>query len=188
MYQTLINLDHQIFLFINHLPHTPFSDTIALTLSGVYASTTIIWLLLALWLFVREEKRDHWFFFPVVLVTVLSELFTNQFLKNIFTRSRPPAELGAVNIGSLLSDYSFPSGHATIAWAFAVILSAKEPRAKYFFYLLAFFISLSRVYLGKHYPADILVGNIVGTTIGLVALWVEKRFVIARPFKRRRDL
>ncbi len=148
-----------------------------MTLSGVYGSTMIVWLLLALWIFVREEKKDHLFFFPVVMIAALSELFANQFLKNLFSRNRPPIDLGAIQVGNVLNDYSFPSGHATFAWAFAVVLAKKEPRAKYLFFGLAFLISLSRVYLGKHYPADIVAGGIVGMTIGLLALWLEQRIV-----------
>jgi undecaprenyl-diphosphatase len=177
MYQLLILLDHRIFLLINHWPHTPVSDAIALTLSGVFASTVIIWLLLSVWLFVREEARDHWFFLPVVLASTMSILVTDFMLKNMFNRTRPPLSLGTINIGGRLLDHSFPSGHATFAWALAVVLASKEPRAKWLFYILAFLISLSRVYLGAHYPSDVIVGTLVGMGIGSFSLWIEQNMV-----------
>lgn len=177
MYHLLITLDHTIFLFINHWPHTPALNAVALTLSGAFSSTIIIWLLLAVWLFVREEKKDHWFFLPVILASSLSLLITDVILKNFFARNRPP--------GALLFDYSFPSGHATFAWALAVVLASKEPRAKWLFYALAFFISLSRVYLGVHYPYDIIAGTLVGLGIGYFSLWVE-RILVAKYHKKRR--
>jgi undecaprenyl-diphosphatase len=177
MYQLLISLDHRIFLFINHWPHTPVSDAIALTLSGIFASTVIVWLLFSVWLFVREETRDHWFFLPVMLASALSILITDGILKNLFSRNRPPLSLGTINIGSPLLDHSFPSGHATFAWALAVVLASKEPRAKWLFYGLAFFISLSRVYLGAHYPADVIAGTLVGLGIGYISLWIEQNMV-----------
>lgn len=170
-------LDHQLFLMINHLPHTPFTDAIALTLSGVFASTVVVWLLLSVWLFVREQKRDHWFSLPVVLASGLSLFITDVWLKNFFSRNRPP--------GANLTDYSFPSGHATFAWALAVVLASKEPRAKWLFYTLAFLISLSRVYLGKHYPFDVVAGSLVGFAIGLFSLWVERRVIFSRIHKRK---
>jgi undecaprenyl-diphosphatase len=160
MKEVLLGIDHSLFFWINHWPHTPLSDAVALTLSGVFASTVIIWLLLAVWLFVREEKRDHWFFLPVAVASGLSLFITDLLLKNFFARIRPS--------GALLTDYSFPSGHATFAWALAVVLASKEPRARWLFYSLAFFISLSRVYLGVHYPADIVAGSMIGVLIGLV--------------------
>jgi undecaprenyl-diphosphatase len=180
MYQLLITLDHDIFLFINHLPHTPASDAIALTLSGVLASTVIVWLLLSVWLFVREEKKDHWFFFPVAVASGLSLFITDVWLKNFFGRNRPP--------GANLTDYSFPSGHATFAWALAVVLASKEPRAKYLFYLLAVLISLSRIYLGVHYPADVVAGSFAGLGIGYISLWFEQNMIkyLHAKIKRKR--
>lgn len=182
MYQLLITLDHQIFLFINHLPHTPVSDAIALTLSGVFASTVVVWLLLSVWLFVREERKDlpaipavrrwqagYWFFLPVAVASALSLLVTDVWLKNFFSRNRPP--------GAMLSSYSFPSGHATFTWALAVVLASKEPRAKWLFYALAFLISLSRVYLGVHYPYDVIAGSLVGLAIGYISLLVEQNMI-----------
>lgn len=177
MYQLLISLDHRFFLFINHWPHTPVSDAIALTLSGVFASTVIVWLLLSVWLFVREQKRDHWFFLPVVLASTLSILITDVILKNFFNRNRPPLSLGTMNIGGPLLYHSFPSGHATFAWALAMVLASKEPRAKWLFYTLAFLISISRVYLGKHYPSDVIAGSFVGLGIGYVSLWTTQNMI-----------
>lgn len=93
-------------------------------------------------------------------------------------RHRPPLSLGAIFVGTPLSDYSFPSGHATFAWALAVVLSAKEPRLRIFYYILAFLISLSRIYLGAHYPADVFAGTVIGVAIGLFALWVEQKIIV----------
>ena len=133
MYQLLISLDHRVFLFINHLPHTPASDAFAMTVSGVLGSMIIVWVLLSIWLFVREEKRDHWFFLPVVVASSLSLFMTEVVLKNYFARHRPPLSLGTINVGGPLTSYSFPSGHATFAWALAIVLASKEPRAKWLF-------------------------------------------------------
>ena len=177
MYHLLISLDHNMFLFINHWPHTAVSDTIALTLSGAFASTVIVWLLLSVWLFVREERKDHWFFLPVALASSLSIFVTDIFLKNFFARVRPP--------GALLFDYSFPSGHATFAWALAVVLANKEPRARWLFYFLAFLVSLSRIYLGKHYPYDVVAGTLIGLGIGIFSLWIE-RVLVQKYHKKRK--
>ena len=173
-----LSIDHQLFFWINHLPHTPVSDAIAMTLSGTLGSMVIVWILLSIWLFVREEKKDKLFFLSVAAASGLSLLITEFFLKNVFARNRP--------LGAFLTDYSFPSGHATVAWALAVVLAAKEPRVKYLFYLLALLISLSRIYLGVHYPADVIAGMLVGLGIGHISLWIERKIVKKYHKKRRK--
>jgi undecaprenyl-diphosphatase len=175
--ETLLVLDHQLFFLVHNLPHALLLDWFALWLSGLGVAG-LIWLLISIWLFMKIEKRDHWFFLPVVLAAALSELVTNMFLKNYFARARPP--------GAILTDYSFPSGHATFAWALAVVLAAKEPRARYFFYILAILISLSRVYLGVHYPADVVAGCIVGLTVGLLSLRIGRVVIQYRHAKIKR--
>lgn len=174
--QPILALDHSLFLFINHLPHTVISDTVALTLSGIGAGG-LIWLALSILVFVRVERKDHWFFLPIVLALGVSYSASELILKNLIMRPRPPM--------AALTDYSFPSSHATIAWALAVVLAAKEPRLKYFYYTLAILICLSRIYLGDHYPSDVVAGSVLGFAIGWFSLWVERKVLFHSIRKRK---
>ncbi len=187
---TLLALDHELFLFINHLPHVPLTNAFAMSISGVFGATTIIWILLSILLFVREERRDRWFFLPVIVAGGISVLVTDILLKNYFTRNRPPLDLGTIQVAAV-NGYSFPSGHATFAWALAVVLAYKEPRAKYIFYMLALLISLSRIYMGVHYPADVVMGAVVGIMIAWLSLMLgnfvqQKR--IPKPLRRSKKI
>jgi len=158
-------LDRQLFFVVNGSYHTPVLDTLALVLSGV-GTAGIIWFLIAVILFMREEKKDHWFFASVGLAGGASFIIVELMLKPLVGRMRPDGSEG----------FSFPSGHATIAFAMAVVLSQKEPKWKWLFYMLAVLISLSRVYLGAHYPLDIIAGSALGLTIGFLSLRVLKFF------------
>ncbi len=170
LFSSLLFLDESLFLSINHLPHTPLTNALGLLLSGV-GTAGIIWFLLGLFLFFREEKKDRLFFVPLFLAGGFSWFMVEVVLKPLAARSRPGLELGAIIVGSSLNDsYSFPSGHATIAFAMAVVLSKKEPKWKWMFYMLAVLISLSRIFLGKHYPTDVLVGAFLGWGIGKLSL------------------
>lgn len=147
-----LSLDQQLFLLINHLPHNEFFDMVALFVSGV-GTAGIIWLLFGAWLFFREEKRDHFFIAKLGSIGIATWVLVEKILKPLIARPRPIPIPG---------DFAFPSGHAAIAWAMAVLLSQKEPRFRWVFYLLAAAISFSRIYLGKHFPLDVVAGGVLG--------------------------
>ncbi|MFB9278877.1 phosphatase PAP2 family protein [Cohnella cellulosilytica] len=109
----------------------------------------------------------------------------NTALKMIFRRERPDLHRLAEELG-----YSFPSGHSMAAFALygvlAYLLWRHVPGTKGRFALvslaalLAFFIGLSRIYLGVHYPSDVLAGYLASTVwlglgIGLFGAWLRKR-------------
>jgi len=175
-------MDEALFLAINHLPHTVIIDALAQFLSGI-GQWGAIWFIIAIILFFREEKRDHWFFLPSLLATGLGTLVSEVFLKWIVRRPRPTVTIGAI-IRTFPGNYSFPSTHATIAWAMAFVLSREEPRLRWLFYLLAILISLSRIYLGVHYPSDVLGGAILGLGIGWFVMRTE-RLVLPKHRRRR---
>ena len=149
-----------------------------LLFSGV-GTAGIIWFLLGVWLFFKEETKDKWFFAPLIGAGAVSWFLVEMILKPLVARSRPGLELGAIIVGGQSDTFSFPSGHATIAFAMAVVLANKEPKWKWIFYLLAVVISLSRIYLGKHYPLDVLAGVLLGWGIGHLSL-----VICYRIFKR----
>jgi undecaprenyl-diphosphatase len=169
---TLFSLDRIVFLALNHMPHTDVSNGIAEFFSGI-GEWGAVWFIIALVLFFREERRDHWFFLPTLWALGFGVLISEFLLKNIIARSRPMVEFGAIVVSGA-TNYSFPSTHATLAFAMAYVLSKEEPNLRVLFYLLAGLISLSRIYLGVHYPTDIIGGALLGLAIGWIALWVEK--------------
>jgi undecaprenyl-diphosphatase len=88
------------------------------------------------------------------------------------------------------SDWSFPSGHASAAFASAVVIYKSRPkRLGVPCLILAFLIALSRLYVGIHYPSDVLCGMIIGTLIGLIVFWLfgERKYKRkARKARRRK--
>lgn len=76
-------------------------------------------------------------------------------------------------------DWSFPSGHASASFASAVVIYKSCHRGIGVpALILAFAISLSRLYVGVHYPSDVIVGMIIGTLIALILFWIfgEKKY------------
>lgn len=182
--EILLSLDESLFLLLNAIPHTSFLDVLAMFFSGV-GSAGIVWIVISIVLFLREERKDRWFFLPVAVATFVSWIASEIVLKSMFGRMRPTADIGAIIVGDGATNFSFPSTHATFSWALALVLSRKEPRYAFWFYLLAALISFSRIYLGVHYPGDIIGGMLLGLAVGHTALEVE-RWVIGRKNKKTR--
>lgn len=136
------------------------------------------WILLAVILLIVKKTRK------IGLVTAVSLLSSyvvnNLILKNLVARVRPyEAVDGLQRIIEAQSDFSFPSGHSASSFAAAVVIFMLCPR-KYGVpaLVLAFLIALSRLYVGVHYPTDVLTGVISGTVIAVIVCTVyKKKFV-----------
>ncbi len=166
MKEFVLTLDQNLFLSINKLPHPSFFVFLARLLSGA-GNLGLIWLILAF--FLVWQKKHHPRILMVFLWTALTAIFVSGFLKDFFGRLRPELVLDSVLVYAWVNEYfSFPSGHSTTAFAAAVVLSRIFPKGRFYFYLLAVLIGFSRIYLGVHYPLDVLAGGFFGVFIGFL--------------------
>ena len=107
----------------------------------------------------------------VGLAAVGATDLTVALLKLVFSRDRPPvAAPGFDALIDLPSSASLPSGHAAGAMCTAVALGAFAPRWRWPAVAVAALIGLSRVWLGVHFPSDVLVGAALGAIVGLLAV------------------
>ena len=113
----------------------------------------------------------------IVLVAslILIDFLNSYPLKFLFARIRPCNALPDVRtLVPTSTSYSFPSSHATNIFGLATILSNKYRNFRFYFFSVALVVGISRVYVGVHYPFDVLAGALVGILCGLGALKLEK--------------
>lgn len=106
-------------------------------------------------------------------LTLLSSTLVTQIIKHTVNRIRPYIKIDNLNVKMIgIDNYSFPSGHTTAAFSTAVITGLFFPNFFSGAIILASFVGVSRMYLGVHYPTDVLIGMIIGTGSAYVIYYI----------------
>ena len=156
--ETLLQIDQSILLFIQEHIRQEWMDGFITRLGDA----GIIWIALAIILLIPKKTRRAGI--AALIALAVGALITNAALKNIVERIRPYETIpGLVRLIEAQPDFSFPSGHscASFAAAFALFktLPGKRKIWKILCIILAALIAFSRLYVGVHYPSDVLAGS-----------------------------
>ena len=119
----------------------------------------------------------RWGVLALTIVAVALADLSASALKGLIDRPRPPLRYPDQDpLVQVPDSGSFPSGHAATSFAGATILAFGVPRAAPLFYLLATAVGFSRVYLGVHYPLDVVGGAVLGTLIAFALRLLVRRW------------
>lgn len=170
--RNLSELDQRLFLALNEM-HAPWLDPLMIWFSG-----NIIWLPLYVLLLYQLTKLPRITFTLAIVCIALSitlaDQLTSSVLKPMIARPRPTWDETIGSIVHTVDDYrggrfGFPSSHAANTFCVATLLSLiLRRRWSAWLFAWAALVSYSRIYLGVHYPGDVIVGALIGCFIGLL--------------------
>ena len=179
-------MDESFLLLLNQTLATPWLDIFFSWISQhLFFSTPLLLLVLAF--FVWRFGKDGLNFWLLTILLVIAGDQLGALLKHLAEQARPCAALGDVvrqvntvfQINCSRHLNGMPSNHALNFFLFASFTGyvLRWPAWIWGFGVLAVLVALSRVYLGVHYPSQILVGGLLGVALGLCAAWLGLRYL-----------
>lgn len=161
MSEALLNIDGGLLLLIQEYVRTPLLDEIMVFITTL-GNGGMIWIAATILLLIPKKTRKAGIMSGVALLGSL--IINNNIIKNIVQRPRPFVTFTDLQI--LIptpSEFSFPSGHTSSSFAAAGVFYSNLPK-KFGVpaVILAGLIGLSRLYVGVHYPTDVIAGIIMG--------------------------
>lgn len=168
MIDFLYSIDLSIFYFFNHTISAPFLDKFFGLITNVN-NWFITYIVLLGVSFAYGGKRGKLAILGVLLLILVTDQTGYRILKEFFERARPCMALGdALTPLGCTGTYSFPSNHALNNFAAAMFFYRLFPKLKWILFIAASLVAISRVYLGLHYPSDILGGAVIGLAFGYI--------------------
>ncbi|MDE5786660.1 MAG: phosphatase PAP2 family protein [Duncaniella sp.] len=182
MLDRLMALDADFLLFLNSF-HAPLLDRFIMLFTGRWAWIPMYASLLYVLIRAYNPRRVIIFTLGIAIAILLSDQIVASVLRPIFQRLRPAnlenplSEFVQVVDGYRGGRYGFPSCHGANSFALAVYMSLiiRRPRFVTFIFLWALLNCYTRNYLGVHYPGDIIVGAIIGSSIAAVCAWLARK-------------
>ena len=170
--EELLKLDKEVFVFFNGLGSVPYDDFWSIITKQIY------WTPLFIGIFYLIQKKVGWKNFGILIVfLVLLITFTDQItnlFKNGFQRLRPcndPEIKDVIRVVIHRDSFSFFSGHAANSMAstiFIFSIISRYYKHTYLLFLFPLIFAYSRIYLGLHFPLDILTGYFFGIVNGII--------------------
>jgi undecaprenyl-diphosphatase len=183
----LLAMDRSLFYFCNQDLRNWFFDAIFPFLTDLNRKPIALVVVGILWVLLLMKAGRHGRIAALLLIPTiaLSDQLSSSVLKFLIERARPCSELANVHLlVGCGSGYSFPSSHAVNNFAGALVLSYFLPGWTWAFFSFAALVAFSRVYVGVHYPSDVIGGAIIGLLIGAVVItsfrvfeewWIRRR-------------
>ncbi len=182
-------LDQSLFARMNQDWTFPFGDFYFPGVTDFHQSPTFLYgilPLLVLFLLVKYRKKGVKYMITLAIALILTDMVSFRVIKHFVQRPRPTHS--GIHVVLRVEDSggtSFPSSHAANIFAAATVTSYFFPPMSGLVYIYAASVAYSRVYVGVHYPSDIVGGAILGFTISYLILLFVKAFFMPHPQKEK---
>ncbi len=172
MFPYIVEVDGRILLLIQEFLRFEWLNPIVLFLTSL-GNAGVIWILLAAILLLQKKYQKTGVSMAISLL--IGFLITNLLLKNWVCRPRPYNMIPELHALVTANDWSFPSGHSTCSMAGAVSMFLGLPKKMGVpALILGALICLSRLYVGVHYPTDVLCGAAIGVLAAVCAFRITR--------------
>ena len=175
MLETLLNLDGGFLLFLQESVRNPILDNIMIFITSL-GNGGMIWIAATIVLLIPKKTRKAGIMSAVALLGSL--IINNNIVKNIVQRPRPFVTFTDLQIIiPTPSEFSFPSGHTSSSFAAAAVFYRHLPKKLGLpAVILAGLIGFSRLYVGVHYPTDVIAGVLMGILLSYLAEFLVNLF------------
>jgi len=157
-----------------------------------FASSGIIIFFFLTSLFLWQEHKRKWI--PPLWLSLGFSIIMSYIIKVLVHRARPFQEgiVSVLGIGQyfmqnnvLTWNFSMPSFQSILVFSALPILDKEFPKFKYIWFVFACLVAFSRVYFGLHYFSDVIIGGIVGYSIGLYFVYIEEKYGLGSKILRK---
>jgi membrane-associated phospholipid phosphatase len=186
------HIEHTIFIFLNRDPANPFCDRLFFFLTTLHQQKwfQILVILFVAAIFWKGTRRGKAWVLCILLAIGITDSFCTRLLKHPIDRIRPchrmypggPMEVPDIHlVGNCPGPGSFPSNHAANTMALAVVCwQFTKSRKKWLWFIIPALIGYTRIYLGYHYPSDVLGGWIIGAFLAWLFMRLTRKWNMAR--------
>jgi len=187
MLDTIVQLDHMLFLFFNVTLANPVTDLVMPIITSDVLLRLLYGVTMALLLW-KGDARLRWLVLVSVIVLALTDQISAGLLKPMIGRLRPCHVLENINLlVGCGGGKAMPSAHAANAFGQAVLFAVLFRRVRWPLLSFAALVALSRVFVGVHYPADVFAGTLLGALVALLLVTIFNRFWCGILSERRGD-
>lgn len=177
MLEWLASLDKAIFLFVNVQMANPVTDWLMPIITSDMV-LRVLYVIAVVLLFWKGDCRIRRTIALSAVTLLLTDQIAAHLLKGLFERPRPCHTLDEINLlVNCGAGFSMPSAHAANAFGQAIVWGLRARTYLLPLLVVAFLIAISRVFVGVHYPGDVLVGMLVGASVGVAVHYFGSRWV-----------